>query len=61
MRQAANQDHATALCPPVFGTIMADDRPHGRHFRKPDPEDRLFSQMPKKQRPGKHFKQTAHN
>lgn len=61
MRQAVNPNHATALCPPVSGTIMADDRPRGRHFRKPDPEDYLFSQMPRKQYPGKHFKRTAHN
>ena len=61
MRQAANPDHATALCPPVSGIITVDDRPRGRHFKKPDSEGILFSQLPRKPRPGKHFKQTAHN
>ena len=61
MRQPANNNHATALCPPVSGIITSDDQPRGRHFRKPDPEDILFSQMPRKPRPGRHFKQTTHN
>ena len=51
MRQTANDNPATTLYPPVSGIIMADDRPRGRHFRKPDPEDYLFSQMPRARPP----------